>query len=213
MPDLTQGPSSYIGNNYRRALDNFSRFGTRRLALYTIWIYNVADPEDSLFTDEQLYNGPDLGPGFGSDVFPPEWIEAPGNILEAVYRGVQMVAEPYYFGDWDTNGGDYPGATDVVLTVVVAADTFQDGYEQNHTSPVPQNPNSYTLESAIADALVNFDYSGVYVQQAILRGDYVDEFGGDALPMGRKNPANATRRQAVKAARIAAGKTAYKRQG
>jgi hypothetical protein len=198
MPDLT---GSDVGGNYRRALNNFSRFGTRRLALYTIWVYGLDDNTmNTLYDLENEYD----------PSFPTEWIEAPGSIIEAIQRGVQLVAEPYYYGDWDTNE-EGPNYTDLYMTIVVAGDTVMDGYEQNNNSPVPPNQNSYTIESAIADAIAGFNNDGVLVQQAVLRGDYVDEWGSNAL--GRRNPVNTARQTALKAARVAAGKTGFKRNG
>ena len=38
IPDLTE---SYVAANYRRATVPFTRFGTRELAFYNIYIYNM----------------------------------------------------------------------------------------------------------------------------------------------------------------------------
>lgn len=202
MPDLTTGPDSYIAANYRRALDNFSQFGTRKLAFYAIYVYGLSDATvDSLFGGEDNYNA-------DGQEFPPVWIEEPGNILEAVHRGVQLMAEPFYYGDWDVDsmGPDY---NNLYLTVAVAANTVMDGVSQQNDSPVPANQNSYTFETAILDAISNFTNDGVNVERGILRGDYFDSYDSNAL--GRRNPTNQVRRQAQLEARIAAGKPAVKR--
>lgn len=199
MPSLinNQGNLTDVAANYRRALDNFSRFGTRKLAFYTVWIYGVDDiTRDQLYYDEET----------ADDQFPTEWIEAPGSILEAAQRGIQLVAEPYFYGDWDTNE-EGPNYTDVYFTFAVAADTVLDGAAQSD-SPYVQNPHAYSIENAILDSISNFQNDGVYVQQAIIRGDYIDEQGSDAL--GRKNPANAQRAINKKASLTAAGKPPVK---
>ena len=195
MPDLR---NTYVGANHRRVIDNFSRFGTRKLAFYKIYIYGLSDAvRDTLYNDEEIYD----------PEFPREWIETPGNILEAVYRGVQLVAEPYAFGDWDIYE-DTTDYNDLYLTVIVAADTFLDDTGQQD-SPVPANPNSYSLENAIADAIADFANDGLYCERMILRGDYLDTTGDYAL--GRGNQANKDRQSTFKAARTAAGKNKFKR--
>ena len=197
MPDLTNDP---IGSNHRRALDNFSRFGTRKLAYYAIRIYGVTDAVmDNLDATEDVYD----------PEYPREWIETSGNILEAMQRGVQLMAEPYAYGDWDYDTYE-PDYNVLMITAIVAADTVLDETGQND-SPVPANQNSYTLQSAIEAALGNdFVNDGVEVERMILRGDYLDTTGDYAL--NRNAPANKTRREAVMNAKVAAGKISLRRK-
>ena len=201
MPDLTTGPNSYVADNYRRALASFSRFNTRKLAYYRIIVYGLNSSDiDTLMFGETVYQ---------SDEFPSEYIEQPKSIIEAVQRGVQLVAEPYAYGDWDFDqyGPDYYA---LYLTAVVAADTFDDRYEQNN-GPVPQNQNSYYLRDAIEDAIGNefvFDY--VDAERMILRGDYLDTIGTNALNRGAET--NKVRREADMNAKVAAGKISLPRK-
>jgi hypothetical protein len=200
MPDLTQGPSSYVAANYRRALDNFSRFGTRKLVFYTIVVYGLTDATmDTIYNLEDTYGGND-------NSYPAEWIEAPGSILEAIQRGVQLVAEPYAYGDWDDNyeGPDY---NDIAITAIVASDTVEDSAEQNQHNST--NQHSYTMETAILDAISNFANDGVEVHRAYMLGTAINE-GSYALARVRGGTDESKARWA---ARLAKGKNAVKRQG
>lgn len=197
MPDLS---NSYIGGNYRRALDSFSRFGTRKLVYYVITVYGLEDDTiNPLYDLENTYQGE-------GQSYPSEYIEAPGSIIEAIQRGVQLVAEPYAYGDWDTYG-EGPNYTDLTITAIVASDTVDDDAEQGDV--VPRNPNSYTVESAIADAIANFTNDGVEVRRALLIADAIDT-GAYALARTR---GGSEAHQARMAAHIAAGKNAFKRNG
>lgn len=199
MPDLS---NTDIGNNYRRALDNFSRFGTRKLVWYVITVYGLSDAViDTLYNDEETYYG-----DRGYPTYPTEWIETPGNILEAIQRGVQLIAEPYAYGDWD----DYqmaPDYNDITITAIVAADTVLDAAGQDN-SPVPANPNSYTVETAILDAISGFTNDGVDVNRAYMVGDYINQ-GSSALARVRGGTEESKARWA---ARLAKGKNAVKRK-
>lgn len=197
MPDLTNDP---IGANYRRAIVNFSRFGTRKLAYYAIRVYGISD---------DIVGSIDGGEDTYDPEFPREWIETPGNILEAVQRGVQLIAEPYTYSDWDINqlGPNYHL---LLVTAVVAADTILDDRGQQD-SPVPANQNSYSLQTAIEDALgQDFSYDYVEVERMILRGDFLDTTGDYAL--GRNNAANSARQIELMNTKVAAGKISLKRK-
>ena len=194
MADLR---NTSVGANYRRALNNFSRFGTRKLAFYAIRIYGLSQEDSDIENGEDVYD----------PEYPREWIEAPG-LIEAIQRGVQLVAEPYAFGDWDTIELD-PDYWAAFLPAVVAADTVLDDQGQND-SPVPANENSYTLKSAVEAALGdNWNYDYVEVERMILRGDTLDTTGDFAL--GRNAEANKTSRVALINAKSAAGKISLKR--
>ena len=200
MPDLTTGPDSYVAANYRRALDNFSRFGTRKLVFYTITVYGLSDATmDVLYNGEQNYDA-------AGDEYPPEWIEQPGSILEAIQRGVQLIAEPYAYGDWDDYNED-TDYTDITITAIVAEDTVDDAADQDN-SGYPANPNSYTLETAILDAISGFTNDGVEVQRAYMVGDTIDA-GSFALARVRGGTEESRARWA---ARLAKGKNAVKRK-
>ena len=197
MPDLTNDP---IGFNHRRALDNFSRFGTRKLVFYTITVYGLSDATmDVIWNDEENYDA-------AGDEYPPEWIEQPGSILEAIQRGVQLIAEPYAYGDWDDNQED-PDYNDITITAIVAEDTVLDAEGQDD-SPVPANSNSYTVETAILDAISGFVNDGVEVYRAYMVGDYIDQ-GSSALARVRGGTEESKARWA---ARLAKGKNAVKRK-
>jgi hypothetical protein len=141
------------------------------------------------------------------DEYPPEWIEQPGSILEAIQRGVQLIAEPYAYGDWDDNQEE-PDYNDITITAIVAEDTVDDAHDQDN-SPVPGNPNSYTLETAILDAISGFVNDGVNVNRAKMVGDYIDQ-GSSALARVRGGTEESKARWA---ARLAKGKNAVKRNG
>ena len=196
MPDLTNDP---IGSNHRRALADFSRFGTRKLVFYTIIVYGLSDAvADTLYNDEDQYYA-------DGDSYPSEYIETPGNIIEAIQRGVQLIAEPYAYGDWDINQED-PDYNDVAITAMVATDTVEDDAEQGDV--VPRNLNSYTLETAILDAISNFEHDGVEVHRAKLIGTGIDE-GSYALARVRGGTEESRARWT---ARLAKGKNAVKRK-
>jgi len=205
MPDLTSSPIGgvdavgTIGSNYRRPIANFSRFGTRKLSFYKIEIAGVDENTmNTLFDNEVTYDSND----------PYEWIETPKNILEAVQRGVQIMAEPYMYSDWDydQDGQNYYY---LYITAVVADGTVEDQLEQ-YTNGYPINPNSNTLEDAIISALgEDFNWDYVYVTQCILRGDYLDTFGPNAL--GKNAETVKSLRSTARAARIAAGKNGTQR--
>ena len=197
MPDLTNDP---IGFNHRRALDNFSRFGTRKLVFYTITVYGLSDATmDVLYNGEQNYDA-------AGDEYPPEWIEQPGSILEAIQRGVQLIAEPYAYGDWD-DYNEEPDYNDITITAIVAEDTVDDAADQDN-SGYPANPNSYTLETAILDAISGFANDGVNVYRAYMYGTMIDQ-GSSALARVRGGTEESKARWA---ARLAKGKNAVKRK-
>jgi hypothetical protein len=204
MPDLTNDP---IGSNHRRALDNFSRFGTRKLVWYVITVYGLDDAtmeviyglDGQPLTGEQDYDA-------AGDDYPPEWIEQPGSILEAIQRGVQLIAEPYAYGDWE-DYNEEPDYNNITIIAMVASETVDDKHDQDN-SPVPVNPNSYTLETAILDAISGFANDGVNVNRAYMYGDYIDQ-GSSALARVRGGTEESRARWA---ARLAKGKNAVKRK-
>jgi hypothetical protein len=124
----------------------------------------------ALESNERQYKGE-------GNSYPSEYIEGPGSIIEAIQRGVQLVAEPYAYGDWMTTQED-PNYTDLTITAIVASDTFDDDAEQGNI--VPRNSNSYTLEGAILDAIDNFYNEGVNVSRAYITGDIISQ-GASAL--------------------------------
>ena len=194
-------PSTYedIGQNAWKTRES-SNFGTRKLVFYTITVYGLSDATmDVIWNDEENYDA-------AGDEYPPEWIEQPGSILEAIQRGVQLIAEPYAYGDWDDNQED-PDYNDITITAIVAADTVLDAEGQDN-SPVPANPNSYTVETAILDAISGFTNDGVEVQRAYMYGDYIDT-GSFALARVRGGTEESRARWA---ARLAKGKNAVKRK-
>jgi len=197
MPDLR---NTYVGANHRRSLDNFSRFGTRKLAYYAIRIYGLSEQDANIDVNagEDTYDSE----------YPREWIEQPG-LIEAMQRGIQLVAEPYAYGDWDNNELD-PDYWLFMITAIVAADTVLDEFGQDN-SPVPANQNSYTLKTAIEAALGNdFNYDYVEVERMILRGDTLDTTGDFAL--NRNSAANKARIIEQTNAKVAAGKISLKRK-
>lgn len=142
MPDLR---NSYIGANYRRAEQKFSNYGTRRLRFYTIEVagYNA---NQEPFTEEWDQN---FGTG-AEDSY--AYKNPPGSIIEAILRGVALVAETYYVSWYNVEtDGDYPYT---YITVAVAGDTFLDGINQYQQT----NNNAYSLANAVADALGNDFY-------------------------------------------------------
>ena len=209
MPDLRNSPiigsDRTFGDNYRRAFDGFSRFGTRRLAFYTVWVYNIDDVAlDSVMEWE-------FSSETGEYVFPPEYIHPANSLLESVERGVQLMAEPYLWGEWNWDNGDSPGFYDWWITFAVAADTVMDGYGQDNESPVPVNPHSTNFEQAIGDAIgADFTFEGVHVERVVVAGEGLYEESNYAL--GTPRPARTGGVSAAKKAAIqAAGKSLYKR--
>jgi hypothetical protein len=160
MPDLTNDP---IGANYRRAEQKFSNFGTRRLRFYTIEVagYNAYLEGD---TEENSWNYETTGINGDDDYY--AYKNPPGSIIEAILRGVALVAETYYVSWYHVSldGDDYPYT---YITVAVAGDTFLDGINQ-YLQP---NGNAYSLQNAVADALGNdFIWDAVFVWAREIQG-------------------------------------------
>ena len=200
MPDLTTGPYSYVAANYRRAEQRFSNFGTRRLRFYTIEIdgYDIIDNEG--FTEEYSYNYETTGDQGDDGNY--AYKNPPKSIIEAILRGVSLVAETYYVSWWDTDfDGPYPY---LYITVAVAGDTFLDAQNQ----PDNGNPNSIGLQDAIASAIGNdFYWDNIYVWPAEISGDYLSQ-QNDRNAMSREKVQMSEERKAVRTARLANPKTA-----
>lgn len=154
MPDLS---NSYIGGNYRRAITKFSNYGTRRLRFYTIGVQlNNFDPY-AAFLDYAIPGGNVEENNFGTQGWDGNLtINPPRHIIEAVLRGVSLIAEPYYVSRWNSEETD-PDVYWFSVTVAVAYDTVVDAMHPDFTN------NSIGFTGAIGNALGD-DFPWDYVE-------------------------------------------------
>lgn len=194
MPDLTSGDFSYIAANYRRAEQKFSNYGTRRLRFYTIEIDGY-DLSNETFTEENDWNFETTGID-GDDGY-YGYKNPPGSIVEAILRGVALVAETYYVSWWDVDyDGEYPYS---YITVAIAGDTYLDGQNQY----LQHNQNAYSLVDAIANALGNdFNWDNVYVWAREIQGASLI-YDTDGPPFALNRTEKKQQSDADKAARTA----------
>ena len=209
-----------LAQNYRRVRVGNSQLGTRQLQMYEIWIYSLSDV---VADNGNVYNGSRSIILDNTEEMdqPPIAELASGNIVEAILRGVQVMAEIYmvghvYYYNNDTNDND------LVITVLVSADTVESGQEQNldNTGQTSYNPNSLSFYDAIGSSVEAWaidhseDWDGLDVYPTYLNGDGTDYYGLYAL--AKLDPVNVAvkdaqkaRGAAMKAARIAANKVSY----
>jgi hypothetical protein len=216
MPDLTQ---TVLGKNYRRVRVGNSQLGTRQLQMYEIWIYGLSD---ALADNDNVYNGArNIILDNTDDIDQPPMAElAAGNIVEAILRGVQEMAEIYMVGQVDYYNYD-TNYNDLIITVLVSADTVESWQEQNlDNNGQNYNPNSQTFFNAIGDSVDAWaydhseDWDGLDVYPTYLQGDGTSYYGDYAL--AKLDPVNVAvkdaqkaRATAMKTARIAANKVSY----
>lgn len=206
MPNLL---NSDLAQNYRRTHVGTSRFGTRTLQLYEIWIYGLSDNvANTLFDGSRDTNLED------DSADQPSAVElAGGSIIEAILRGAQVMGEIYVVGQPDTFNND-PDDNDLVITIGVAADTLDSGWEQYvgtyfSNSQQNSNNNATDLYYSIGDNVDEWaDRNGEYwndldVWPVFLVGESTSNaYGPFALP--KDDPARVAYRAAKQAKRAEA---------
>lgn len=158
MPDLTQGPDSYIAANYRRATTKFSNYGTRRLRFYTIGVQLDNYDPWSAFLDYVIGgNNNATENNFGTQGWDGSLtLNPPKSIIESVLRGVSLIAETYYVSQWSSEETD-PDVYWFTVTVAVAYDTVVDAMHPDFTE------NGIGFTDAIGNALGD-DFPWDYVE-------------------------------------------------
>lgn len=201
MPDLTSGDFSYIAANYRRAEQKWSNFGTRRLRFYTIEVdgYDILANEN--FAGED-YDWNFETTGVEGDDGTYGYKNQPKSIIEAILRGVALVAETYYVSWWSVDyDGDYPY---LYITVAIAGDTYLDGLNQN----LQHNTHAYSLVDAISAALGDqYNWDNVYVWAREINGDTLNyDSGGPPYAVSREKVQMTDAKKAERTARLASPK-------
>lgn len=154
MPDLTNDP---IGANYRRAITKFSNYGSRRLRFYSIGVeLSNYDPFGEFLGYAMSGKNVDES-NFGTQGWDGNLtINPPKHIIEAVLRGVSLIAETYYVSQWNSEETD-PDTYWFTLTVAVAYDTVTDAMHPDFSN------NGIGFTDAIGNALGN-DFPWNYVE-------------------------------------------------
>lgn len=198
-----------VTRNYNRAVTPFSRFGTRRLQYYRIRIYGVSDA-DSLW-NEDIFTAPTYADYVAAlavvgitvdtaDSHYEQYTWPNGSIYSAILNGVSDVAEIYYTGYLFPDRND-PDDNDIIVTVLVAEDTFMDGEMPGFRGGYPgAGPNDYSTNmiSAVYNRIESFDWVDIDVTRVELVGDgfyasYDPSTGGSAdggYAMKRTEPAS-----------------------
>ena len=144
MPDLTNDP---IGANYRRAITKFSNYGTRRLRFYSIKVELDGYDAFAEYVNYIMAGNNDNENNFGTQGWDGNLtLNPPKHIIEAVLRGVSLIAEPYYVSRWDSTEVD-PNIYWFTVTVAVAYDTVTDAQHPNFTN------NGIGFTEAIGNAM------------------------------------------------------------
>lgn len=219
MPSLINNPGNVdnsLAQNYRRVRVGNSQFGTRQIQLYEIHIYGLSDAAVSALEDGRniRLDGTDF-------IDQPAIYELDGgSVLEAVIRGVQVMAEIYMVGfpEWFNND---PDDNELTITVGVGADTVESFWEQVEGAQTA-NQNSNRLIDCIGDSVDQWcaedgsSFSDLDVYPAFLTGSATDTWGPVAL--AKTDPANVAVKEArqaknaaQRAANLAAGRVGYRK--
>lgn len=226
MPDLynlpNAGGSGTFGDNARSIRVGDTKFGTRRIQFYTVYLTGLTtaevekiilrDPNQPNSGARQIIEDSDYSYGMGGMGDQPPAVEYRGpTILEAIVRGVQKLAEVYavYFPYITDTDPDY---WDLTLTIAVNADTVQSAWEQIQSGAGPWTPpqnvnlNSEWLLSSVQSALDDYNPIGGWdnldVSGTFIYGDQVGNYTPVALSQSPE--ANALH-LANKAARLSQG--------
>ena len=162
MPDLTNDP--IFSANYRRAITKFSNYGTRRLRFYSIGV--ELNGYDALAVLNNADNTTESN--FGTQGWDGTLTLNPSkHIVEAVLRGVSLIAETNYVSYWNSEEVD-PDIYLFTITVAVAYDTVTDAMHPDFTD------NGIGFTDAIGNALGNdFNWNFVEVNPVEFYGDTV----------------------------------------
>ena len=195
IPDLT---NNYVAANYRRVTVPFSRFGTRELAFYTIYVYNGGND----YLTDQVEGGEQSG--YGATV---ERQYNANSIMAGIIQSIQTVAELYAVGSVET---DYEVS---YFTIAVSHDTYKDGNSDNY-EPTPLSDHSKVIADVIDDYCneAYSDYDGLDVYRAAMYGDCFFNFGysyamSDAIKAAKtaafkaRNPMKVSKKAAALAAK------------
>jgi hypothetical protein len=198
MPNLY---NSDLAQNARRVRIGDSNIGTRKLQLYEVSVIGLTDDFVNSLNGIDARDVEFDGGFMGGGIDQYDTIELKtASIVEAVVRGVQKISEVYIVGFTDVypNG---PGYTDLVITIGVAADTIESGWEQYVRGDA--NNNSESIQDSVYNAVDEFDPPGgfdyVYVQPVQLIGSGTYDIGGPPIAL----PAKLAAYQAKKDARAA----------
>lgn len=214
MPNLY---NTNLGQNARNVRVGDSKFGTRRLQFYTVYVYgltdveaaklqgNMFDPDSNL---RQIIEDSDINFGMGGIGDQPPAYEYRGpTILEAIVRGVQKTSEVYSVCQPEVLNTD-PDWWDLTVTIAVAHDTMQSAWEQIQGGLGPGvggqnvNPNADWIINNVGDAIDFYDpvggWDGLDVVATFIGGDNLYSFSPVALPADHET------RQAVRQAQKAA---------
>ena len=226
MPNLIND-SGYNGlgglaQNYRRTRVGDAQFGTRQIQMYEVHIYGLSD---AVADNNNVYSGsrPIVLDGTDEIDQPPIVELASGNIVEAIVRGVQEMAEIYIVGQPNYYNYD-PDNNELTITIAVSADTVDSELEQsfNHSVNGAQNwnPRATTLINCIANSVDNWAQTheeywlDLDVYPVYLQGTSTTPFGPFALSLTdplvqATREARKAQSVAQRAARIAAGHASY----
>ena len=174
--NLPQGETT-LGTNYRKSFAPFTRFGTRQMRFYRIFVNGIdlLDPTnggDGVMANpyESQNGGPD---GWGGGAGQPNF--ASDSAFAQCLQGIQTQAEIY--GVWHPDS-DFDGAPYSWFMVMVAGDTHPD---RERTEGYDFNPNAEWMGDAVWKALGANDYYSVYVREWYIWGDLLDEDTGNSV--------------------------------
>ena len=219
MPNLY---NTDVAQNARSIRVGDTKFGTRRIQLYTVYLTGLTTSEAEKITlkdptqpdsgARQIVEDSDISYGMGGIGDQPPAIEYRGpTILEAIVRGVQKLAEVYAVHYPFITETD-PDWWDLTITIAVNADTVQSAWEQIQsgagpwTPPQNVNDNSEWLLYSVISAVDAYDpvggYDNIDVNGTVILGDQVSGFTPVALS---QSPEGRALHLANKAARLAQG--------
>ena len=174
--NLPQGETT-LGTNYRKSFAPFTRFGTRQLRFYRVFVdgLNLNAPENG--GDDTEANGYEsqLGGPDGWDGIDGQPNFSADSAFAACLQGIQTQAEIY--GVWHPED-DLDGHVYSWFMVAVAGDTHPD---RERRDGYAQNPNAEWMEDAVYKALGDLNYVDVYVREYYIWGNQFHQDTGNSI--------------------------------
>lgn len=155
MPDLT---GNYVADNYRRAFAPFTRFNTRKLAIFQISCYGLSN--GTLESEELSYGNPgdvNQNPYFSPE-FENEYVH--NGYFQKAIQGVETRGEIYAVFRPGSGRNDSDGNSFIVM---VAEDTVNVGSNNEPLNDMGNPANYNEMSESMAEA-VSKSLGGEYVQ-------------------------------------------------
>lgn len=166
MPDLSY---TSLANNWNRAQDPNSQYGTRRLQFFKIEIvgYSIEDEPGWNVIQSADPTNPDTYRQTFDDSYVNEYLESPKSILYPILRGVAQVGEIYISGEPNNEDSSTGPGTSTYIIVALSDDTVA----------INVASTSKSIQTAVQESIADFDTNGVIVTPLSILGSLFDDVG------------------------------------